>query len=178
MYSICKILWLKNNRPDIYHRTWKFLLFADFILFKLGARPHTDYSLAARTMAFDIVNKQWSVEILACAGIDIDKFGEPVQSGTAVGIINTWQAADLNLPADVMLVAGGHDQPCAALGAGVIRSGLAVDGLGTTECITPAFDRPILSGAMAENYFACVPHVIPEMYVTYAFTFTSGSVLK
>lgn len=178
MYSICKIIWLKNNRPDIYRRTWKFMLFADFILFKLGARPHTDYSLAARTMAFDIVNKQWSLEILECAGIDIDKFGEPVQSGTPVGMISARQAVELCLPADVMLVAGGHDQPCAALGAGVIRSGLAVDGLGTTECITPAFDRPILSGAMAENYFACVPHVIPDMYVTYAFTFTSGSVLK
>lgn len=178
MYSICKIMWLKRNRPDIYDRTWKFLLFADFILFKLGAKPATDYSLATRTMAFDLVRKEWSSEILEAAGIDIDKFGEPVQSGTPVGQISQQLIKEFDLTQAVMLVSGGHDQPCAALGAGVIKPGLAVDGLGTTECITPAFPEPILTQAMASNHFASVPHVLQGLYVTYAFTFTSGSILK
>jgi xylulokinase len=178
MYSLCKILWLKNNRPEIYRKTWKFLLFADYILFRLGASPATDYSLAARTMAFDITRKAWSPEILAGAGIDMDKFAEPVQSGTPVGHLSAGMSGEFGLPPDVLLAAGGHDQPCAALGAGVIRPGLAVDGLGTTECITPSFGRPVLTQEMAASSFACVPHVIPDQYVTYAFTFTSGSILK
>lgn len=178
MYSICKIMWMKKHRPEIYKRTWKFLLFADFVLFKLGAKPHTDYSLAARTMAFDIINKRWSPEILECAEVEENKFGEAVQAGTVVGELSKEIAEELGLPRSVILVAGGHDQPCAALGAGVIKSNLAVDGLGTTECVTPAFDRAILSDTMANNNFACVPHVVRDMYVTYAFTFTSGSVLK
>jgi len=178
MYSICKIMWLKNYRPEVYNKTWKFLLFADFILFKLGAKPHTDYSLAARTMAFDIINKRWSPEILESAEVDENKFGGPVQAGTVVGELSKEIAEELGLPKDVILVAGGHDQPCAALGAGVIRSNLAVDGLGTTECVTPAFDRAIISDSMANNNFACVPHVVRDMYVTYAFTFTCGSLLK
>lgn len=178
MYTISKIMWLKKHMPELYKNTWKFLLFADFILFKLGAKPHTDYSLAARTMAFDIINKRWSTEILACAGVEIEKFGEPVQSGTVVGKISKSTAKELGLSSDLLLVAGGHDQPCAALGAGVIKNDIAVDGLGTTECITPAFDRAVISDAMARNSFACVPHVKKDMYVTYAFTFTSGSMLK
>lgn len=178
MYSLCKIRWLKKNRPDVYARTWKFLHFSGFVLFRLGAAPATDYSLAARTLAFDIRKKAWSDVMLAAAEIDREKFGEPVQAGTPVGTINPALAGELGLPPGVMLVAGGHDQSCAALGAGVIRPGLAVDGLGTTECITPAFAEPILSQAMADNFFACVPHVIPDLYVTYAFTFTSGSILK
>ena len=178
MYTISKIMWLKKHMPELYKNTWKFLLFEDFILFKLGAKPHTDYSLAARTMAFDIINKRWSTEILECAGVDIDKLGEPVQSGNVVGQISVSAAGELGLPLDILLVAGGHDQPCAALGAGVIKSDIAVDGLGTTECITPAFDRAVISHAMARNSFACVPHVKKDMYVTYAFTFTSGSMLK
>ncbi len=178
MYSICKIMWLKANMPEVYDKTWKFLLFADYILFKLGAKPHTDYSLAARTMAFDVINKRWSPEILECAGVNENKFGEPVQAGTVVGEISNSIADELGLPLGIVLVAGGHDQPCAALGAGVIKSDLAVDGLGTTECITPAFDRPILSNSMAKSSFACVPHVVKDMYVTYAFTFTSGSMLS
>ena len=139
MYSLCKIMWLKENRPEIYRRTWKFLLFADFILFRLGARPATDYSLAARTMAFDIRQKDWSQDLLDAAGVDGDKFAEPVPSGTVLGQLAGSLAGTLGLPGDVLLVAGGHDQACAALGAGVIRPGLAVDGLGSTECITPAF---------------------------------------
>lgn len=178
MYSLCKIRWLKKNRPEIYAQTWKFLLFADFILYRLGAPPATDYSLAARTLAFDIREKVWSDVMLSAAEIDQKKFGEPVQAGTPLGTIKPALAAELGLPSGIMLVAGGHDQPCAALGAGVIYPGLAVDGLGTTECITPTFAEPILSKAMADNYFACVPHVIPDHYVTYAFTFTSGSILK
>lgn len=178
MYSICKIMWLKKHQPDLYRKTWKFLLFADYILFRLGARACTDYSLAARTMAFDIIKKQWSSEILDCTGIDRDKFGDPIQSGTIVGEVSRSDAADLGLPAGTLLVSGGHDQPCAALGAGAVHSSQAVDGLGTTECITPAFGQPILTQAMAENFFACVPHVVPDMYVTYAFSFTSGSLLK
>ena len=178
MYSVCKVMWLKKHRPDLYKRTWKFLLFADYILFRLGGSPATDYSLAARTMAFDIRKKSWSDEIFACAGLDQHKFGEPVQSGTPVGTLSDACARLLGLSNNVMLVAGGHDQPCAALGAGVTRPGLAVDGLGTTECITPAFDRPLLTRAMADNHFASVPHVAAGLYVTYAFTFTSGGILK
>ena len=177
MYSIAKIMWLKAHMPEVYGRTWKFLLYADFILFKLGAKPHTDYSLAARTMAFDIVGKRWSHEILGCAQIEESRFGEPVQAGTIVGEISKEVAEELGLPQSVILASGGHDQPCAALGAGVIHCNLAVDGLGTAECITPAFDQPVISKAMAKSSFACVPHVIKDMYVTYAFTFTSGGLL-
>jgi xylulokinase len=178
MYGICKIMWLKKNKPEVFQKTWKFLHFADYILFQLGAGPHTDYSLAARTMAFNIISKKWSSEILDCAGMDEKIFGKPVQAGTIVGNVSQKMAEELNLSTNVKLVAGGHDQPCAALGAGVIKGGFAVDGLGTTECITPAFDHPIISDTMAESSFACVPHVVKDLYVTYAFTFTSGSVLK
>lgn len=178
MYSLCKIMWLKEHRPHIYQQTWKFMLFADFILFRLGARPATDYSLATRTMAFDVVHKKWSREMLDAAGIDPAKFCDPVLSGTPIGVLSPVVSKAFYLPQDVMLVAGGHDQTCAALGAGVIRPGLAVDDLGTTECITPVFDQPILTSAMASNYYASVPHVLPDLYVTYAFTFTCGSVLK
>ncbi len=178
MYSLCKIMWLKEHRPEVYQRTWKFMLFADFILFRLGARPATDYSLATRTMAFDLEHKTWSHEILESAGIDPEKFCEPVQAGTPIGTLSAKLSKAFYLKDKAMLVAGGHDQTCAALGAGVIKPGLAVDDLGTTECITPVFTQPILTPAMSANYYASVPHVLPDLYVTYAFTFTCGSILK
>lgn len=178
MYSLFKIMWLKKHEPEVYQKTWKFFLFADYILLRLGARPHVDYSLAARTMAFDVVKKEWSDDILYAAGIEREKFPDPVQSGEIVGYLPDSLLREFGLSGNVALVAGGHDQPCAALGAGAIQNGIAVDGLGTTECVTPSFDAPILSNAMASCGFACVPHVKKDHYVTYAFTFTSGALLK
>jgi len=178
MYTLGKLMWLKKHHPDIYRNAWKFMLYAGFILHRLGAEPHIDYSLAGRTMAFDIVKKQWSEQILDCAGIEKDKLPLPVQSGTIVGEVTSDVAEDLGLPAGILLVSGGHDQPCAALGAGVIRENIAVDGMGTVECITPALNRPVISKQMAEANLVCVPHLKKDMYVTYAFNFTGGSLLK
>lgn len=178
MFSVGKIMWLKNHKRDVYDSTWKFLPFEGFILHKLGAGPYTDFSLAARTMAFDVVNKQWSEIITGCAEIDVAKLPEPVQSGTVLSEISSAAAEELGLPKGILLVSGGHDQTCAALGAGVLKSNIAVDGMGTVECITPAFDKPVISKKMAQNYFACIPHVKKDMYVTYAFNFTGGGLLK
>ena len=177
MYSICKIMWLRKNQPQLFARVWKFLFFADFILHRLGAEPATDYSMAARSMAFDVVNKCWSKRILDAAGVDIARFGVAVQAGSVVGRISAEHSSELGISPDAILVAGGHDQTCAALGAGAIREGVAVNGMGTVDCLTPCFSRPIINQKMAASCFACVPHVVDGGYVTYAFNFTSGSLL-
>lgn len=178
MYSICKIAWIKKHQPELFERVWKFLFFADLVLFKLGAEPATDYSLAARSMAFDVVSKQWSQAVLRSVGVDSDIFGKPVPAGACIGKISTRLATELGINENALLVAGGHDQACAALGAGAIREGIAVNGMGTVDCLTPCFSTPIINERMAGSFFACVPHVVPDRYVTYAFNFTSGSLLR
>jgi xylulokinase len=70
-FSINKMMWLKKERPDIFNKAKKLLLYEDFTYFKLGLEPTIDYSLAGRTMAFDIRKKKWSDEILSIAGIDL-----------------------------------------------------------------------------------------------------------
>lgn len=178
MYSLPKLIWIKNNKPDIYEKTRYFCMFADFILMMLGAYHHTDYSLAARTLMFDVFNKCWSSEILNCAQIESSILGETVSSGTIVGMMSEKTAEELSLPKGITLLAGGHDQPCAALGAGIIKSGIALDGMGSNECIVPSFDRLMINKSMKDSNLVCVPHIVPDMYVTYAFNRTSGSLFK
>lgn len=178
MYSLSKLMWIKTHHPDIYARTWKWMAIADFVLYRMGAEPHIDYSLAARTMAFDIVEKKWSEEMLGYADIPVDRFGTPVQAGTRVGKLKSSLALSLGLPAGALLVAGGHDQACAALGTGVLEPGIAANGMGTTECIIPVFNEPLRTQEMAKCGYACVPHVVPDKYVTYGFSFTCGSLLR
>lgn len=178
MFSINKIMWIKENLPKVYKETWKFMLFGDFILYKLGGIPVIDYSLASRTMAFNVTSLTWDETVLNAAGVEKDIFSPTAASGTIIGTISKNVAAELGLPLDVKLVTGGHDQACAAVGGGIINEGKAIDGIGTVECITPAFNQPLFNMRMLNNNYACVPHVCKRMYITYAFNFTGGSLLK
>lgn len=178
MCTLNKIMWWKENRPDIFQKTWKFLCYGDLILYKLGGKPAIDPSMAARTMAMDLRARKWSKKILDLAGIREDQLAEIHESGETIGTINPEIAEELGLPKDVKLVAGGHDQPCGALGASIVDSGVAMDATGTVECITPAFDHPVLTDGMLAYNYCCYPHVVPGLYVTLAFNFTGGSLLK
>ena len=64
MYSLMRILWFREHMPSVFHQTWKFCLWQELILLRLGLAPVLDYSNAARTMAFDIHTNGWSADIL------------------------------------------------------------------------------------------------------------------
>lgn len=178
MYTAHKLMWLRKHEPDLYERTWKFLGYGDYILWRLGAEPVIGYSLAGTTMLFDVHEKAWSTELFNVAQLDVEKMAQPAPAGTEVGTICASAAQRLKLPPTVKLVVGGHDQPCGALGAGAVEDGMAMDATGTVECITPTFDRLVLTEGMLRNNLCCYDHTVPGMYVSLAFNFTGGSLLK
>ena len=69
MYSISKIMWIKWNRPEVYRQAKHIFLMEDYVVFYLTGRAQIDYSLATRTMAFDITALEWSEEIFRVAGL-------------------------------------------------------------------------------------------------------------
>jgi len=178
MYTINKVAWIKENMPDIFNNTWKFMLFEDLIIYFLTGTPMIDYSLASRTMAFNVVKKEWEPVIFDIMGVDIDIFSKVSHSGTIVGNIRESLANELQLPPALVVVTGGHDQACAALGAGILEEGQAVEGIGTADCITTVFDKPILNNEMLKSNFNCEPHALDEKYISLAFTLTGGALLK
>ncbi len=178
MFTLNQIMWLKKNHPDIYSKTWKFLCCEDLVIYKLGLTPTMDYSLASRTMAFDILNRKWSDEILSIADVDKSLFPDVAPSGTLIGEIPKKIANHLSLPSKVAVVTGGHDHPCGALGAGVKEEKVALDAIGTVECISCIFKQPHLDKKMLKKGFACYPHTVPQFYITLAFNFTGGCLLK
>ena len=178
IHTLAKIVWIQRNQPDLYGEVWKFFGYEDFVNFRLGVQLAVDYSLAARTMFFDIINKTWSEKMLNLANIDPELLPEPVPSGTIIGEIGTKVSGELGLPQGVVVVAGGHDQPCGALGSGIIRGGELMDATGTVECIAPAFSEPVINNQMIEGNFACYPHVVEDLYVTLGFVSSGGVVLR
>ena len=169
---------MQRHQPDIYRRVWKFLGFEDFVYFQLGIPPVVDYSLAARTMMFDIIDKSWSEKMLGLGNVDASLLPDTAPSGTIIGEVSPKIADELGLPRGVVGVTGGHDQPCGAMGAGIIRSGEVMDATGTVECIAPAFTEPVINQAMSDGNFACYPHVVNGLYVTLGFVSSGGVVLR
>ena len=178
MFSLNKIMWFKKKYPEVYKKTWKFLCLEDFLIYKWGFPPTIDYSLASRTMAFNILEKKWSDEILSIAGLNKSLLPKTVPSGTSLGEIPSDIASRLSLPTGVIMVTGGHDQPCGALGAGVKEEGIAMDATGTVECIASVFKKPHLHQKMWVNNFACYPYVDSSLYITLAFNFSGGILLR
>jgi len=177
-FSINKLMWLRENQAQVHRCVSKYLMWPDLVTFKLGLPPRIDYSLAGRTMALDIRKKQWSPEMLEVAGIDMELLAEPIAPGEVIGPLGSRGAELTGLPAECLVVAGGHDQPMNALGGGVIRQGQAVDGMGTVECVTTAFEEPMLTAPMRKWNYCCYPHVVAGMYVTLGYNYTSGRLLR
>lgn len=178
MYSIAKIMWLKKHRPDIYGAAKRIFLMGDYVVYHLTGRAQIDYSLASRTMAFDIQKLCWSREVFEAAGIDVSLLSDPVPTGTSAGSVTAAAAQRTGLMPDAQVISISHDQVAAAVGAGAFDGSVAVDGAGTVECLTPIYDKLPDIDVMYEGYFSVVPYVIPGKYVAYAFSYTGGGLIQ
>ena len=178
MYTLAKVMWFREKMPDLYRNTSSFMLFGDYITFMLSGKAVIDYSLASRTMALNIVDNKWDSKMLGAAGIDRDLFSTLAPAGTTVGNIRPELADELGINRNALVVTGSHDQVCAAVGSGILEDGMAVNGMGTSECITPFIKSAVTGPKMLESNFGCVPYIMEGTYVTYAFNFTGGSLLK
>jgi xylulokinase len=177
-WSINKIMWLKDNEPEIYKNTWKFVLYEDFLMTKLGLEPTISHSLAGLTMAFDSKNRKWSDCILDAAGVDKDLLSISIPSGEVVGEVGDKIADDLGLPRKTKVVTGGFDQAMSALGGGLVRSGDSTLCFGTIECVTTSFSEFKTDPRLLKYNHPIYCHVIKDQYITIAWCFTAGALLK
>jgi xylulokinase len=179
MFSLFKLLWIRENNPAIWKKADRIMCFEDLLQYRLGIKePSMGWPLAGRTMLFDVVNHEWNKEILSEAGVKAEQLSRPLQSGSFAGYVEPHIARELNLSEKTFIVTGGHDQPCSALGAGAIESGIAVYSSGTVECITPAFDKPVFTNELRKSNLCTYDHTAPGMYATVAFSLTGGNILK
>jgi xylulokinase len=179
MFSLFKLLWIRQNNPGTWAKAHRILCFEDLLQYRLGIKdPSMGWPLAGRTMLFDVVKHVWDKDILDEAGLRIEQLSRPLQSGSFAGRIDPKIANELDLSENTFIVTGGHDQPCSALGASAIEPGIAVYASGTVECITPAFRNPIFTPELRKNNLCTYDHTVPGMYATVAFSLTGGNILK
>lgn len=173
-YTLPKLCWFRDHEPDLYRRTWKFLFWGDLPVYLLTAEAVTTPSLANRSLLFDITREEWSHELLEAAGLDREKLPDIVPAGTTVGLS---VGGVLGLPAGIRVVTGGHDQALNAVGAGALRGGSAVCGIGTVECIAPVFDGMPDLELMRSLSLNVEHHVLAGRYLTFLYN-QAGSLLR
>jgi xylulokinase len=175
IFSLCKLLWLKQERPADWARTTRAHFVADYIAFRLSGASMTDYSLASRTLMFDLHRQEWSGEILEAAGIGSDVLAPLAPGGTAIGTVTAAASAATGLPRTCVVSTGGHDHVCGALAAGVTRPGQMLNSLGTAEAVFLPLAGPIVDPAAGREGFAQGAHVIGGMAYCFAGQYTSGA---
>jgi len=176
-YGLTKLQWVQEHQPELYERAHKFLLWGSFISFMLGAEPVADYSLANRTLLFDMDQRAWSEEILEHARLDQVKLPQTAPSGTAIGTVAAHVAGELGLSGSVSIITGAHDQCANAVGCGVIEEGRAVYGMGTFTCITPVFRERREPPLMIERGLNTEHHAAPGRHVSFIYN-QGGSLVK
>lgn len=178
LFTLFKILWIKDNQPEIWKNARYFLCFEDLFHFRAGLEPCMSWSLAGRTMLFDVIQHRWSEEILNALNLEPEKLAKPVPPGEIVGIIDPAMGSLMGFLNPVTVVAGGHDQTCAALGAGVIEPGMCMYATGSVECFCPVLEAPSFSPELQRNNLCCYDYTIKGKYTSVAYSLTGGNILR
>ena len=176
-FSLPKLMWIRDHTPEVYQGAWKFLLWSGFVSFMLGAEPTVDYSLANRTLLFDVDAGRWSEEIAKAAGIDLAKLPDPVPAGTRIGVVSGPIADELGLARGTAIVAGCHDQCANGLGCGVIEAGIGMSGMGSYLTIMPVFTGRKPARSMMPLGLNTEHHAAPGKFVSFIFN-QGGLLLK
>ena len=123
-WPACKLLWVKNNEPEVWAKTKRVFLLEDYILFKLTGKFVTERTLQSSSLYFDIKNRCWWDEMLDFIGVDRSMLPELLGSGVYVGEYN-----------GIKVVTSSMDQVAGAIGAGVVEQGIVSEMTGTTMAI-------------------------------------------
>ena len=173
-FSAPKLLWVRDNEPEIFARARKMLLPKDYIRYRLTGKLAMEISDAAGTCLLDVKQGRWSDEVLEALEIDPALLPPVVAADTVCGTITEEVAALTDLLPGIPVAGGGADNACAAVGNGVVRPGLALVSIGTSGVVlayagTPQVD---MSGPIPRVH--TFNHAVPQAWYLMGVTQGAG----
>jgi xylulokinase len=180
MCPLTKILWVRENMPEIYRNAKQFLDVLSWINFKLGFSPIMDDSSASATLYYNINNRKTNDEVLEWAKIDRKKLPLIGQSGKYLGQLSPEIVAELGFQnnSKVEVSLGAMDQLCNALGTGTVEPGDSSCSTGTVECATIILPETISDEELFKHHFIKVPTAIKNQFANMTVLWTGGGSLK
>jgi xylulokinase len=171
-YTIFKVMWYKNNEPEMFHKIHKLLGTKDYINFKLTGLFLTDYSYASGSGIYNLQKWAYQEEFIQASGIAATIFPDIVPSTQILGELLPDVAETLGLNPSVKVVCGGVDNSCMALGAKNIKDGRVYTSLGSSAWIAVSSEKPVLDLKAKPYVFA---HVMPKMFTSAVSIFSAGT---
>jgi glycerol kinase len=173
-FSLPKLLWLKENKPQVFKDAYKILTVHDFIINALTGEFITDWTQASRTMLFNISDLKWDEDLCKKFGIPMELLAKAVPPGTIVGGLRKSLRDEYGLR-DIPVISVGGDQQAAAVGLGVVMPGLLCANTGTGSFILahaeqPAFDK--------KQRVICTASAVAGKWLIEAGIYTSGAVYR
>ncbi|MDF2788301.1 MAG: xylB, partial [Neobacillus sp.] len=170
-FTLPKILWVKENEPEIFHRAKVFVLPKDYLRYRLTGNIHMEYSDAAGTLLLNVAEWEWSGEVLDAFGLSADLCPSLVESHAFVGTISAEFAKATGLSEAVKVFAGGADNACGAIGSGILTEGKTLASIGTSGVVLSYEERNDLDFEGKVHYFN---HGEENTYYTMGVTLAAG----
>ena len=174
-WSACKILWIRQNEPEVFSRADKFVLVQDYLIYRLTGRLVTDGSVSCTTLNYDLVKNTWWADVQDAIGIRTDQLPEIVQPGTTVGTLSDQAAALLGLSGRTCVVTGGMDQAVGAIGAGNFKPGKVSESTGAALAIQATITDPMFDQSRVVPVYY---HSVPGHYLFVPVCPTAGMAFK
>jgi xylulokinase len=172
LYSVFKIMWYRDNEPELFKCIDRVIGSKDYLNFRLTGRIATDYSYASGSGVYDLLGWDYAQPLIAASCLPGEIFPEILPSTEVIGTLTPDAAAELGLHTRVQVVAGGVDNSCMALGARNIREGSIYNSQGSSSWIAVTSGRPILEKNFRPFIFT---HVMPGLFNSAIPVFSSGT---
>ncbi len=143
-FSLGKILWVRENEPEVYKKCAHILLPKDYIRYRLTGELATEVSDASGMNLLDIRTRDWCDEIIEKLSLDKAMLPKVYESADVVGYVTAEAAKKTGLAEGIAVVGGAGDNAAAAVGVGVVKNGTAFTTIGTSGVIFAHTDKMML----------------------------------
>ena len=174
-FTAPKILWLRDNEPQLFEKVRRVLLPKDYIRWVLTGEYATDVADASGTLLFDVKNRCWHRELLSLLDIDPALLPASFEGPEVTGTLTAEAAAQTGLPAGIPVVAGGGDQAANGVGCGIVRRGVVSASLGTSGVLF-AFADTVSTDPEGRVHTFC--HSVPGCWHTMGVVLSAAGSLQ
>ena len=174
-FTAPKILWLRENEPEVYAKVRKVLLPKDYIRFELTGEFATDVADASGTLLFDVKNRTWHKELMSLLDIPADFMPRAFEGPEVTGGLSAEAAAATGLPKGIPVIAGGGDQAAGGVGCGIVRSGVISSTVGTSGVVFAFSDKVTLDPEGRVHTFC---HSVPGKWHVMGVVLSAGGSLR
>ncbi len=174
-FTAGKIIWLRNNEPEIYAQVRKVLLPKDYIRLRLTGEFATEVSDASGTALFNVTKRDWAYEMLDKIGIPQDWMPKAYESPEVSGRVNADASRDTGLAPGTAVVGGGGDQAAGAVGNGIVEAGIISSTVGTSGVVFAFADKPVVDPKLRVHTFC---HAVPGKWHVMGVMLSAGGSLR